>query len=183
MDQREVLALPRRRQFERVADAALDTHAGVDGPLGGHLVGCAAAQHAALAHVRTLGVLTDHDEVVGLRATGRGAHERSLVDVEVELEAHLQQETALDDAGGHVGGADGAEQDRVEAPQLVERGVGQDLAVAQVTLAAEVEVGRVELHAGGAHHLQGLGGHLGADAVAADDGQAVGLVRSHGREL
>ena len=34
--------------------------------------------------------------------------------------------------------------------QLVERGVGQDLAVAQVALAAEVEVDGVEVDAGGA---------------------------------
>ena len=36
--------------------------------------------------------------------------------------------------------ADRAEEDRVEAAQLVEDGVGQDLAGAQVALAAEVVV-------------------------------------------
>ena len=70
------------------------------------------------------------------------ADERALVDVEVELEAHLQQQAALDDARRHLRRADGAEQDGVEAAQLVERRVGEDLAVAQVARAAEVEVGR-----------------------------------------
>ena len=51
--------------------------------------------------------------------------------------------------------------------------VGQDLAVAQVAGAAEVVVDRVEVDAGGAHDLQRLGDDLGADAVAADDRDAV----------
>ena len=50
----------------------------------------------------------------------------------------------------------------------VERRVAEDLAVAQVARAAEVEVVGVEVDAGGADHLQRLRGHLRADAVAAD---------------
>ena len=61
--------------------------------------------------------------------------------------------------------------------QLVERRVGEDLAVAQVPLPAEVELGRVDVDAGGAHHLDRLGRHLRPDAVAADH---CNLVR-HGR--
>ena len=134
-------------QLEGVAHAALDAHPGVHAALRGDLVRRAPAQHAALADVRALGVLADHDEVV----TGRG--ERPLVDVQVELEAHLQQQAALDHAGRHLRRADGAEQDGVEAAQLVERGVGQDLAVAQVALPAEVEVDGVEGDAGGPQDL------------------------------
>ena len=111
------------RQLERVADRALGTHPRVDRALRGHLVRRALAQHATLADVRALGVLADDDEVVRLGVAGRGADERSLVDVQVEVEAHLQQQPALDDAGRHLGRADGAEQDRVEAAQLVERRV------------------------------------------------------------
>ena len=103
------------RQLERVADAALDAHPCVDRALRGDLVRRALAQHAALADVRALGVLADDDEVVRLGATGRGAGERPLVDVEVEVEAHLQQQPALDDARRHLGRADRAEQDGVEA--------------------------------------------------------------------
>ena len=134
-------ACTRARQFERVADAALDTHACVDRALCGDLVRRALAQHAALAGVGTLGVLTDDDEVVRLRVTGSGAGERSLVDVQVELEAHLEQQSALDHAGRHVGCADRAEQDRVVLAKLVECGVAEDLAVPEISAAAKVEVG------------------------------------------
>ena len=51
--------------------------------------------------------------------------------------------------------------------------VGQDRAVAQVAGAAQVVVDRVELDAGGADDLEGLGRDLGADAVAADDSDLV----------
>ena len=71
--------------------------------------------------------------------------------------------------GRHAGRADGAEQQGVEAPPLVEHLVGQDRAVAQVAGAAEVVVDGVERHAGGAHDLQRLGDDLGADPVASDD--------------
>ena len=100
--------------------------------------------------------------------------ERPLVDVEVEIEAHLQQQAALDDARRHVGRADGAEQQRVEASPLVDDLVGQHRAVAQVAGAAEVVVDGVEVDAGGAHDLQRLGDDLGTDAVAADDSDACG---------
>ena len=46
--------------------------------------------------------------------------------------------------GGTSRRADGAEQDGIEAAQLLERRVGQDLAVAEVALAAEVELDGVE---------------------------------------
>ena len=122
------------RELERVADAPLDAESGVHRTLRGDLVRRADAQRATLADVRTLGVLADHDEVVRRVPAGRGSDERSLVDVQVEIEAHLEQQAALDDAGWNLGGADRAEQDAVEGPQLVERRVGEDLAVAEVAL-------------------------------------------------
>ena len=71
--------------------------------------------------------------------------------------------------GGTLGRADRAEQEGVEPAPLVEHLVGQHRAVAQVAGAAEVVVDRVEVDAGGAHDLEGLGDDLGTDAVAADD--------------
>ena len=50
---------------------------------------------------------------------------------------------------------------------------GSTSPVAQVAGGAEVVVGGVEGDAGGGDHLEGLGQHLGADAVAADDGHPV----------
>jgi hypothetical protein len=96
-----------------------------------------------------------------------------LVDVQVELEAHLEQQAPLDDARRHLRRADGAKQDGVEGPQLVERGVGQDLAVVQVALAAELEVDGLHVDAGGPQHLDRLRRHLRPDAVAADHGDAM----------
>ena len=104
------------------------------------------------------------------------ADERPLVDVEVEGEAQLEQQPALDDPGRYLRRADGAEQDGVEAAQLLERRVGEDLAVAEVALPAEVELDGVELGARGLEDAQRLGGHLGTDPVAADHGDAVWAV-------
>jgi hypothetical protein len=73
--------------------------------------------------------------------------------------------------------ADGAEQDGVEATQVVDGRFGQHLAGAEVAIATEVEVGRLVAevtHAGGGvEHLDGLGGHLGPGPVSSDDGDLV----------
>ena len=67
------------------------------------------AHCAAFTDIWTLGVLTNDDEVVFRVASRCRAEERSLVDVEVEFEAHLQQQPPLDHPGLHVGMTDGAE--------------------------------------------------------------------------
>ena len=136
----------------------------------------ALAQHATLANVRALGVLADHDEVVRFGVTRRGTDERPLVDVEVEIEAHLQQQPALDHARRNFGRADRTEQNGVEPTQLIEDRVRQDLAVTQVAGTAEVVAGGVDVDAGRPNDLQRLGRHLGADAVAADHRNSI----SHG---
>ena len=158
------------RQLEGEADAALDAHAGVDRPLGRHLVRRAPAQDAALAGVGPLGVLT-HDGEVDAAA---GVGERTEVHVEVEPEAELEEEAALQHARGDVRRPHGAQQDGVEAAHGVELVVGQYLASAQVALASEVELGDAEIDTGGAHHLEGLGHDLGADAVSSYDAYSMG---------
>ena len=82
------------------------------------------AQEPALAGVGTLGVLPHHRHVDPAGRVG----ERSQVHVEVELEAQAQQEAALEHPGRHLGRAHGAEEDGVEAAQLVEDRVRQHLA-------------------------------------------------------
>ena len=76
--------------------------------------------HEALdAAVEVLGVLADDDEVDVGRAfvaqrrldAGEQLHGPQ-VDVLVEAEAEVEEQLALEDAGGDVGMADGAEQDR-----------------------------------------------------------------------
>ena len=138
-----------------------------------HLVRRAFAQDAAFARVRTLGVLADDDEFVGLGVAWRSACERSLIDVEVERKSQLEKKTALDNTRRHTGRADCTEQNRVEAAQLLQRLVAQHFAVAQIARSTEIKERRVEFHASCAHHLECFGEHFGADAVATDDGDAV----------
>jgi hypothetical protein len=94
----------------------------------------------------------------------------------VELEAEPEQQAALEHAAGHARVADRAEQDRVVPPDLLEHRVGKRLAGAVPAPRAEVVVRLVDADPGGgrAEYLERLGGHLGADAVAANDGQPDG---------
>ena len=82
---------------------------------------------AAGAGVEALGVLADDDEVdvLGLlvlqRAVNAGIElDRAQVDVLVQLEADAEQHALLEDAGLDVGVADGAQEDGVELPQLLQ---------------------------------------------------------------
>ncbi len=95
--------------------------------------------------------------------------ERPLVDIEVEVEPHLEQQASLDDSRGDVGGADGAEVDGVELAPLAEDRVGQDHSVVEVALTTEVVVDGVELDTGCGDDPQALTDDLWADSVAADD--------------
>ena len=110
---------------------------------------------AADAGVEVAGVLA-HDDVVDVlgplvlerRLDAREEPDRAQVDVLVEREARLQQDALLEDAGLHVGVADGAEQDRVVLAQLLDGTLsGRVSPVRLVALAAEVEVRQVELEA------------------------------------
>ncbi|GAC1517630.1 MAG: hypothetical protein NVS1B12_04410 [Acidimicrobiales bacterium] len=59
------------------------------------------------------------------------------------------------------------------ASQFGEHRVGKDLPGAHVPGRPEVVIGRLDVDAGGAHHLHRLTDDFGADAVASDDGDAV----------
>src|SRR6185503_11211956 len=118
--------VPLLRVLERVAQAALDALPSVDGLLHRDLVRGAALERAAGARVQPLGVLAHDDEVDVLgplvlerRVDARIELDGPKVDVEVELEARAEEDALLEDARLHVGVADGAEQDRVELPQVV----------------------------------------------------------------
>ena len=183
-DERELLALgvvALAGELERVADAALAAAAGVDGHLRGHFVRRALVHEAAGAAVQVLGVLADDDEVDVGRAfvlerrldAGEQFH-RPQVDVLVEAEAEVEQQLALQDAGGDVGMADRAEQDRVELAQLVEAVGRQRFARFEIAVAAPVEVREVELEVfqlgDGLQNFHAFGGDFRPGAVAADDG-------------
>src|SRR5947209_7554649 len=171
VDHREMAPGTGGGRLEGEPHAALDAHAGVHRALGGHLVDGPLAQGAALAGVDPFGVLTHHHEV----AVGGG--EGAQVHVEVELEAELEQQAPLEHAGRDVGRPDGAQQDGVEAAELVENGIGQDLARALPAGGADVVVGDVEVDPGGTHDLQGLGHHFRTDPVTTDDADLVAHVQ------
>ena len=90
----------------------------------------------------------------------------------------------FEDAGRHVGVADGAEEDRVELAELVEAVGGQRFAGFEVAVAAPVEVLSLEREVfelgDGLEDLDAFGGDFGAGAVAADDGDFEGGA-AHGR--
>ena len=189
VDQRELLARACLGAGEGVADDALHAVRGVDADLGGDLGGGAGAQRAAVARVRALGALADHHEVDlrtagqrggGVREELRGAE----VDEVVEGEAELQQQAALQDAGGDRGVADGAEEDRVVLLERLQLRVGQGLARAVPAARAEVVLLGLQLHIlgeDGVEDLQTLGHDLLADAVTGDHCE-IDAAR-HGRTL
>ena len=98
---------------------------------------------------------------------------RAQVDVVVEFEPQPQQQAALEHAAGHARVADRAEQDRVVPPDLLEHRVRQRLPGAVPAPRAEIVAGLLDGDPGGRRpqHLERLGGHLGTDSVAADDGK------------
>ena len=106
-------------------------------------------------------------------AAGRGTDEGPLVDVKIELETHLQQQAALDDARWNFRCADRAQQDAIEPTELIEHRIAEDLAVAQVARPAQIEVGGVDVDACRPNHLQRFGRDLRADPVATDDCNAM----------
>ena len=97
------------------------------------------------------------------------------VDVEVQLEAHGQQDAFGVLVAGHPRVADRAEIDGGEvAPQGVHESRREDGAVLQVSLGAEVEPLELQREAQALEQADSLAGDLGADSVAGDDCDAVG---------
>ena len=81
----------RDRKLERVTNRTLGTHARVDRTLGGNLVGCALAQHAALADIGAFGVFANDNEVMRKCSARCRSFEWTLVHIEIKLKTHLQQ--------------------------------------------------------------------------------------------
>ena len=181
-DQREPFALgvvAFAGVFERIANTAFATAAGVDGRLRGDLVRRALVHEAAGAAVEVLGVFAHHDEVdvVGPFSCQRGldAGEQfdwSEVDVLIQAEPQIEQQLAFEDAGSDVGMADGAQQNCVELAELVEPVFGQGFARFEKSIAAPVEVGQFVgklLELGNRfENLHAFGCHLGTGPVASN---------------
>ncbi len=104
-------------------------------------------------------------------------HDGPQVDVEVEVEPEFEQDFPLQDAGLHIGVAEGAEQDGVHLSQFPQDGVGKKLPFLEETVAAQVLVDEVEVGSPRVgDRLQGLDGlrnDLGAGPVAGNDADIV----------
>ena len=89
----------------------------------------------------------------------------------------------LQDAGRHVGMADGAQQNGVERPQLLDRAGRQGLAGPQITLAAEVEFLQLVLKSlqrgDRLQDLEGLRSHFRAGPIAGNHGDLHLLLLVH----
>ena len=145
-----------------------------------------AFEHAAAdGRVFALGVFAHDVEVdIGLGAAGqRGAHAGqqlagAQVHVLVEAAADRDQQAPQRDVVGHAGPADRAEQDGVGLAQLVQAVGRHHRAGLLVGLAGPVvmRIGEVEAEAarGCVEHFQRFGHGFLADAVAGQDGDAVG---------
>jgi hypothetical protein len=163
--------------LEGVPDHPLHAEGGVQADLGGHLLRGVTPQHAAVADVGALRALADaeHVHLAGLGQRAADAVEEpggAEVDVVVELEPELEQQSALQDARRHGGVADGAEQDRVLLAHLVEHGVGQQLTGPLPARRPQVVGGGLDVRGDRPQDLEALGHHLGTDAVSRDHCQA-----------
>ena len=174
-----------RRQVEGVTHHALDPHGRVDAHLGGHLIGGAVAQRAAIARIQSLGAFAHHDEIgqalvedcVRQGADHARIHlRRAQVDVLIEGEPQPQQQPALQQTAGDRGTArrraHRAENDRLRLGELGEGLVIEDLTGRQPVVGAQIVVAELEgvLTHRGLQHLEGLGDDFGTDTVPGNHG-------------
>src|SRR6266850_1750341 len=183
VDEREVPIRARARELEGVADDALDARARESHRHLGDLVLAGAGDPAGLP-VYVFGVLADDDEIDVLGALALQRHEAVVVrddgaevHVQVETPPHAQDDVPFDDAARRARVADGPEQDGVEGAQSVDV-LGRDATCGiDITRRGPAQFlaqrGRVEAPLGGVQDTERRAGDLGADAVAADDGESV----------
>ena len=148
-------AAPGLGEPEGMARRPLDDASRVDGDLDAEVVAGPRVGEATGADVLALGVLAhDHQvDAVGVAHLGRDAGEgphRAEVDREVELLPQADDQAPDQLVVGDVRAADGAEQHGVEAPDDVGRVGGHRGPLAEVALAAPVELGGLQRRAAGA---------------------------------
>ena len=132
VDQRQVLARPGHRPLEGVADDPLHPERGVQADLGGDLVRRVLAQHAAVAGVgpsvpsRTQSMSIGPGPPAGWSRRRRASPGRRFTWWSSSKRSRSSSPRSRIPRR-HARVADGAEQDRVVRPQLVEHRVGQEL--------------------------------------------------------
>ena len=171
----------RARVIEGVSNDAVHAFVGVDLLLNGHFVLGASLEAAADAHVQPFRVLAKHDEVhVGRSLPFERTQplvqqlHRTIVDIEIQLEAGAQQNVAGVAVVRHPRIAERADQDRVELVPQHGIAIGRNRdAGGQIVIGAprqRLQHERATKHfADRAKHLDGFGGDIDADAVARYD--------------
>ena len=173
VDQRDVLTLALCCKFKCVPNTPLNAVPCIHTSLGCDFMRSTATQYAAFADIRPFGVFTNDNKIVRSHMARCSTDKRALVDIEVKVKTHLQKKSTLDNAGGDVRRADSPQQNGVKTAQLIQHVVGQDLAVAQVAHATQVEICGLDCHPSGAHHFHGLGRNFGTDSVSANECDAM----------
>ena len=177
--------------LEGVPDDALHALARADVLLNGKFVGGPLLEEAAHAHVQTLGVLAEDDEVdvtrrppLQRRETVGEETDGALVDVQIEPEPQTEQDVGRVPVVRDPGVAQGPQQDGVIAAQRVEGRVGKGLAGLEEVVGPVREGVEIQLHPADlrcdAQAFDSLAGHLDPDTVARDDRDAAHAVRSPG---
>jgi transcription elongation factor GreA len=132
-----------------------------------------AAQYSTFTHVRAFSIFADHDKIVWRDMAWCNTSKWSLVDIQVKVEAHLQQQTALDNARGYIWCSDCTQQNGIECAQFIQHAIREDLAVTQIAHATQVELGCVDGHPSGSHYLYSLGRDFWSDSVPTNECNAM----------
>ena len=172
-------------QLEGVTHHTLHTVGGIDGDFGGHLVRGTATHRSTGTAVQAFSAFAHHNEVDVARIGERGGHTlvqlgRTQVDVLVEIEAELEKQATLQNAGLDARIADSAQQDRVGLLDALLFLFRKNRTVTQVALGTKIEILVIEFGDALGRLLQSLLGprsHFLANAIARNDGDGVLLCR------
>ena len=145
----------------------------VDASLCCNFVWRATTQYSTFTHVRAFGVFADHDKIMRSDMAWRNAGKWSLVDVQVKVETHLQQQATLDNARRHIWCSDCSQQNGIEATKFIQYAIGENLAVTQIAHAAQVEISGVDCHPSGAHYFYGFSRDFWSDSVPTNECNAM----------
>ena len=170
--------------FERIANDALNSFAGVDVFLNGNLVGSALLEDATDADIQAFGVLPKDDQanvffsaVAQRRQPVMEQLNGPRIHIEVQLEAQTQQDVGSMLVQRNTWIAQRAEKDGVIfIPQQLDGARRQRYALTQILIGAPVKLDKFERAiAGGTNRLQDphcLWSDFRPDAIARDDGNA-----------
>ena len=135
------------------------------------------SQYTAFANIWPFSVFANHNEVMRRGVPRCRACKRSTIDVQVQLKAHLEQKSTLNNTGRHARSTHSAKQDGIKVAQLRKRLVRQHLTVAQIPRATQIKIGCLKLRTSSTQYFERLNDNFGANAVTTNDCNAMLLAR------